>query len=344
VGIAALDPAVLAAGAESLEAALDPFAGEPTLVVVANLADTDVACTSAALTALRQVAMLTVGVDAPSPLAPCFDLVVTADELPRVRAAFERSPRASVAAALLVRTPPPDIWTGLVAESATYSALQAGPEFIAWRRGRPVHPPSPHDDAPRVRLSDRDGVLEIVLTRPFKHNALDRRMRDELFEALTAARARDRGAVVLRADGPSFCSGGDLDEFGSFPDPATAHVIRLSRSPAWRCAQLSERLVVGIHGACLGAGTELPAFAARVVAADDARIGLPELGLGLVPGAGGTVSIPRRSSSSRLLDLLLRDGTIDAPTAHEWGIVDEVVPRSSLEDRLFEIAATMESK
>jgi len=184
VGIAALDPAVLAAGAESLEAALDPFAGEPTLVVVANLADTDVACTSAALTALRQVAMLTVGVDAPSPLAPCFDLVVTADELPRVRAAFERSPRASVAAALLVRTPPPDIWTGLVAESATYSALQAGPEFIAWRRGRPVHPPSPHDDAPRVRLSDRDGVLEIVLTRPFKHNALDRRMRDELFEAL----------------------------------------------------------------------------------------------------------------------------------------------------------------
>jgi enoyl-CoA hydratase/carnithine racemase len=97
-------------------------------------------------------------------------------------------------------------------------------------------------------------------------------------------------------------------------------------------------VVVGLHGACLGAGVELPAFAARVVAADDARLGLPELGLGLVPGAGGTVSLPRRVGRHRTLELLLLDGTISAAAALGWGLVDEVVPRAHLRARCLEIA------
>src|SRR5207245_2169044 len=83
----------------------------------------------------------------------------------------------------------------------------------------------------------------------------------------------------------------------------------------------------GVHGACLGAGIELPAFAARVVAADDTAIGLPEAGLGLVPGAGGTVSITRRAGRQRLLELLITGEPIEAATAHAWGLVDEVVAR-----------------
>ena len=87
--------------------------------------------------------------------------------------------------------------------------------------------------------------------------------------------------------------------------------------------------MVGLHGSCLGAGIELPAFAGRVVAADDTRLGLPELGLGLVPGAGGTVSLPGRIGRHRTLALVLLDGTISAPAALGWGLVDEVVPRRS---------------
>ena len=132
-----------------------------------------------------------------------------------------------------------------------------------------------------------------MLTRADRHNALDVAMRDQLHAALVEA-GRGDGPILVRGDGPSFCSGGDLDEFGTFPDPVIAHVIRLQRSLASVFDVLAGRLVVAVHGACLGAGIELPAFVRHVIAAEDASIGLPEQGIGLVPGAGGTVSVTRR--------------------------------------------------
>ncbi len=252
---------------------------------------------------------------------------------------FLRAPAPCLAGALLVREPPVDVWSGLVAESATYSMLQAGPEFHAWRE-RSTIAPADDEDEPRIRVGRSPGAVEIVLTRPVRHNSLDVRMRDELYEALAILELEPETAIVLRAEGPSFCSGGDLGEFGSFPDPATAHVVRLGRSLARQCAVLGGRMVVGIHGLCLGSGIELPAFAARVVAADDVEIGLPEAGLGLIPGAGGTVSIARRCGSQRLLELLFTGDRIEARTALEWGLVDEVVPRAELESRLWEVVRT----
>ena len=179
---------------------------------------------------------------------------------------------------------------------------------------------------------------EIVLSRADRHNALDARMRDELYAALDEARSQPDVTLVLRGDGPSFCSGGDLDEFGTAPGPVESHAVRLGRSLARLLWEMRDRTVVGIHGSCLGAGIELSAFAGRVVAAEDARIGLPELDLGLIPGAGGTVSIPRRSGSRVLLDLLLSGGTVDAGTARSRGLVDEIVPGDRLRARLLELA------
>src|SRR5262245_48907559 len=276
--------------------------------------------------------------EAPPDLRDALDLWVddfaAAD---RIATGFERAPLAGVAAALLTRVAPTGVWPGLVAESTTYSMLQAGPEFASWHASR-EQKPADDGDEPRVRVEDTRGHHVVTLTRGARHNALDSRLRDQLDAALVEVAARDQRPIVVRGDGPSFCSGGDLDEFASFPDPATAHVIRLSRSLAWRFHQLERRLVIGLHGACLGAGLELPAFAARVVATDDARLGLPELGLGLVPGAGGTVSIPRRASRRVLLTLVWGGEPIDPYRAKRWGLVDEVVPPTRLEDRLHEIA------
>jgi enoyl-CoA hydratase/carnithine racemase len=152
-------------------------------------------------------------------------------------------------------------------------------------------------------------------------------MRDELLEALMVAAADPSISVVLDGEGPSFCSGGDLDEFGSRPDPATAHVVRLQRSAGAVMAAMADRIEARLHGACMGAGIELPAFAGRVIARPDTRIALPEVGMGLIPGAGGTVSVARRVGRHRAALLALSGAVIDAETALQWGLVDSVQDR-----------------
>ena len=337
-----LDPGLTAAGPVAVDAALADSLGEPLLVRFAALDTLDAADVRALRAWCRTTPVATMGIGAaPADLRDALDLWVddraAAD---RIAAGFERAPLAAVAAALLTRVPTTGVWPGLIAESTTYSMLQGGPEFTAWRASRDTKP-ADDADVPRVRVHDAHGHHVVTLTRGARHNALDTRLRDQLDAALAEVAARDARPIIVRGDGPSFCSGGDLDEFASFPDPATAHVIRLSRSLAWRFHQLERRLVVGLHGACLGAGLELPAFAARVVATDDARLGLPELGLGLVPGAGGTVSIPRRGSRRVLLTLLWDGEPVDPYRAKRWGLVDEVVPPTRLDDRLHEIAETL---
>src|SRR5262249_13882573 len=129
----------------------------------------------------------------------------------------------------------------------------------------------------------------------------------------------------LSGAGPSFCSGGDLTEFGSLADPVNAHLVRMTRSVALLLAQVAERTEVTIHGATIGAGIELAAFAGRGRAREDTVIRLPELGFGLVPGAGGTVSITRRIGRHRVGWLALSGEPLDAETALAWGLVDELV-------------------
>jgi enoyl-CoA hydratase/carnithine racemase len=211
---------------------------------------------------------------------------------------------------------------GLIAESATYSALQEGAEFRRWRASRPAREPEP--DTGRVIVEKSPGALRITLARPARRNAVDWRMRDALAEALAAAVAAPDIRVLLRGDGPDFCAGGDLDEFGSRPDPARAHLIRLTRSPAMLLHTLADRTTAFLHGACLGAGIELPAFAASVRATADTRIGLPEIGLGLIPGAGGTVSLARRIGRWRTAFLALTGVTISAEQALRWGLIDAI--------------------
>jgi enoyl-CoA hydratase/carnithine racemase len=347
LGAATVDPRLLVPGAGRTPAQLlaGDLGGEATLLRIEG----DAASWSALATLgaddraeiqrfLAHVVALTIGVGPETPgLAPAFDLWTTdPSEADRWEKGFDRAPRAAMAAALLVRAASGPPWSGLVAESTTYSLLQAGPEFRQWLASR-APSTTRADTGPRVRVERQGRLWEIVLTRPDRHNALDARMRDELHAALDEARSRPESTVVLRGDGPSFCSGGDLDEFGTAPGPVEAHAVRLGRSLALLMSELAPRTVVGIHGSCLGAGIELPAFAGRVVAAADARLGLPELDLGLIPGAGGTVSIPRRAGAGVLLDLLLSGGTIDAGTALALGLVDEVVPPDQLRARLKEL-------
>lgn len=240
-----------------------------------------------------------------------------------VRHSVAMHPIASVSLALLLRQAEHrSIADGLAVESAVYSMLQAGPEFAAWRRAHPVQQRSPEAAGRAVRVERIADTLHITLNRVSVHNALNSRMRDELHTALLVAASDPSLSVVIDGDGPSFCSGGDLHEFGSRPDPGTAHLVRLRRSVGLLLATLSERVEVRLHGSCLGAGIELPAFAGRVTAHPGTTIALPEISLGLIPGAGGTVSITRRIGRHRTAYLALSGDVIDAQTALGWGLVD----------------------
>jgi enoyl-CoA hydratase/carnithine racemase len=280
----------------------------------------DAACLSAGAVTAADV-ILTEDDAAPSPfVAPAAGLSAATEQLD---ARLALNPVAGTALALQLRISAGlSVPAGLVAESATYSALQEGGEFRRWRMSRPAREPEP--DTRRVIVEMSPGAVRITLARPTRRNAVDWRMRDALAEALAAAVAAPSSQVLLRGNGPDFCAGGDLDEFGSRPDPGLAHLIRLTRSPAMLLHTLADRTTAFLHGACLGAGIELPAFARTIYASPDTRMGLPEIGLGLIPGAGGTVSLPQRIGRWRTAFLGLTGLTISAEQAFQWGLIDAI--------------------
>lgn len=255
---------------------------------------------------------------------------------------IERAPLAALVLVQLLRaTSKLQLKEALLMESLAYATLQAGPEFRRWladrgRGGAPAGAPgSGAAPAPAAAaapaaepplLVERAGArLFIRLNRPARRNAISIEMRDalvEIFDLVAADESIER--AVVSGQGACFSVGGDLEEFGTSLDPATGHAVRTLRLPAAALARCAERVHFRVHGACIGSGMEIPAFGARVIAAPDAFFQLPELRFGLIPGAGGCVSIPRRIGRQRAAYLALSGRRIGAEKALEWGLVDEI--------------------
>lgn len=212
-------------------------------------------------------------------------------------------------------------------ESLAYSTLQAGPEFGAWSRANPPVAFSVSADSGSAVLIERHAErVDVTLNRPASRNAMSIEMRDGMVEALqlivadaSIERARFSGA------GACFSIGGDLREFGTAADPASAHAVRSMRLPAAVLIHCAARTEFHLHSACIGAGIELPAFAGWVSAAPNAFFQLPEIHFGLIPGAGGCVSLPRRIGRQRTAYLALSARRIDAATALDWGLIDKIL-------------------
>ena len=243
----------------------------------------------------------------------------------RLRALAETNPQATLSLAEVLRAAPREVSGGLALESFAYSTLLGGKEFARWLDERGHRPPPPPAPRPAVLTERTDDTLRITFDRPERRNAYGRELRDALVESLRLA-LLDPGIsrVVLDGNGPSFSSGGDLGEFGTTPDLATAHFIRTRAGAGALLHELADRVEVHLHGSCVGAGIELPAFAGRVLARDGTTFRLPEVGMGLIPGAGGTVSLPRRIGRWRTLYLALSGSALPMQTALEWGLVDAV--------------------
>ena len=275
--------------------------------------------------ALAEALTLSFTRDAETAGMPAFvtatDPVAAAHEIAQV---VWTQPMASASlAALLQQTMILPVWEGLVAESTTYSTLLAGPEFARWLHSAAERTPPPDDDEPVLVSRDGD-LLHLTLNRPERRNAYGRGVRDALVSALEVARIDERVRVLIDGRGAAFSSGGDLAEFGTAPDPATAHLVRIRHGAGLLIDEIKGRTTARIHGACIGAGIEIPAFCGTVIAAPDTRIGLPEVAMGLVPGAGGTVSITRRIGRWRTAWLALSGERLDPARALQWGLVDQL--------------------
>jgi len=265
--------------------------------------------------------LLTGEPDPPRPWVPCADPHATARELGHI---VESRPAAAVALVQVLRMGSGlSVSDRLILESLAYSTLQSGTDFRSWLAAAPPRTHRPAETP--VRLGRDGSRLAITLDRPWVRNAFDAATRDALCEALQVAVADPSiTRVDVYGNGHAFCSGGDLAEFGTSRDPARAHLVRVHRSPAALLHRCAPRVTAHLHGACVGAGVELAAFAGRVVAAPDTVIRLPEIGMGLIPGAGGTASIPLRVGRRRTAYLALSGAELSAGEALRWGLVDAI--------------------
>lgn len=259
------------------------------------------------------------------PLAGQLDAVVespvTAEQL---ITAIELGPLAAATIVQLLRIlPEMSAEAGLTAESMAYAMLQGSSEHREWLKSR-------NDDAAQAEagqiILERDGDhLVVTIDRPDAGNAIDRTMRDELYEAFSlAALDPSISTVSLRARGKAFSLGAELSEFGTTVDPAAAHSIRSRTLPARKAMRCADKLEVHISGACVGAGLEIAAWARRITAMPNAWFQLPEISMGILPGAGGCVSLTRRIGRQRTALMILSGRRLNARQALDWGLVDAI--------------------
>jgi enoyl-CoA hydratase/carnithine racemase len=189
------------------------------------------------------------------------------------------------------------------------------------------------------------GIAYVTLNRPQSLNAFSVRMRDDLYEILSAIRQDDevRVAVIKGSGDKAFCAGADLKEFLTAPSVIKARRIRAIRD-LWRLfLSLPQPLIAALHGYVLGSGIEIALFCDLRIAAEDVIFGLPEVGLGILPAAGGTQTLPRILGMAGALDMLLTGRRLNGQEALQMGLVNRLLPRSELLNEVDETARKIAS-
>ena len=178
----------------------------------------------------------------------------------------------------------------------------------------------------------QDGTAYVTLNRPQVLNAYNIRMRDELYQVLGAIKDDSEVRVVILkgAGDKAFCAGADLTEFLTAPSPVIARQVRWER-PIWELfLSIPKPIIVALHGYVLGDGLEMSLCCDIRIASDDARFGAPEMGLGIIPAAGASQTLPRMIGRAKALEILLSGQWLKAEEARRLKLVNRVVPRENL--------------
>ncbi len=198
----------------------------------------------------------------------------------------------------------------------------------------------------QVVLKKIDGhVATLTINRPDKLNALNIATRSRLVEELDDLAANDdiRVVIVTGASEKSFIAGADIAEFEG-RSPVEQFRVMTDSSVFLAVDQFPKPIIAAINGFCLGGGCELALACDIRIASEKAKLGQPEINLGLLPGGGGTQRLPRLVGMGAALKMLYTGDFIRADEAHRIGLVDEVVPPDQLQARVKELADTIASK
>jgi 2-oxoglutaroyl-CoA hydrolase len=191
----------------------------------------------------------------------------------------------------------------------------------------------------RVDRDDASGVLTVTLDDPAKLNRVPLAARGQLAQLFAELEGDDAvRIVILTGEGENFTAGGDI---AAFMDATPEQLSRL----AWNIAapeRCPKPVIARLRGYCLGVGLEFALACDFRVAADDAQLGLPEVGLGMIPGSGGTQRLARLVGLGRAKDVVMRRRRISAADALAWGLVSEVVPAAELDDAVERVIADLE--
>jgi enoyl-CoA hydratase len=191
----------------------------------------------------------------------------------------------------------------------------------------------------------KDGTGYVTLNRPQALNAYNIQMRDELYQVLGAIRDDPEVEVVIfqGAGDKAFCAGADLTEFLTAPSPIIARQVRWERNIWGLFLSINKPLIAALHGYVLGSGIEIALCCDIRLASEDTRFGLPEPGLGIIPAAGGSQTLPRTTGRAAALEILLSGRWVSAEEAYRLKLVNRVVSRTELLPEAERLASKIKS-
>jgi len=190
----------------------------------------------------------------------------------------------------------------------------------------------------------QNGITTITINRPNKLNALNRDTIQELHNALDEANADKRvKVVILTGSGEkAFVAGADISEFAHFDVENGSKLASKGQELLFDFIEnLSTPVIAAVNGFALGGGLELAMACHIRIASDNARMGLPETSLGVIPGYGGTQRLPQLIGKGRAFELIFTAGMIDATTAHQYGLVNHVTTLEELLPFCYKLAEKM---
>lgn len=195
-----------------------------------------------------------------------------------------------------------------------------------------------------LQIEDSGGIRRITINRPDQLNALDRATIDELDGALNEAGADGsvRVLVITGAGSKAFVAGADIKEFAHFSvDEGRALSADGQKKLFDHVERMNKPVIAAVNGFALGGGLELAMSCHIRVASDNARMGLPEVSLGVIPGYGGTQRLARLVGKGKAMEMIFTAGMVKADEALQWGLVNHVVPPDQLLAKCNEIASAI---